>query len=56
MAMTEEHKSNTGKDVVVYVCILAIAGLQFVIACIIGKSQHAVCRLDRSSHAKRPGY
>src|ERR1700733_11654228 len=32
MAMTEEHKSNTGKDVVVYLCILAIAGIQFVIA------------------------
>jgi caa(3)-type oxidase subunit IV len=32
MVMTEEHKSNTGKDVVVYLCILAIAGIQFVIA------------------------
>jgi heme/copper-type cytochrome/quinol oxidase subunit 4 len=32
MAMAEGHKSNTGKDVVVYLCILAIAALQFVIA------------------------
>jgi heme/copper-type cytochrome/quinol oxidase subunit 4 len=32
MAMAEAHKSNTGKYVVVYLCILAIAGLQFVIA------------------------
>jgi caa(3)-type oxidase subunit IV len=32
MAMAEAHKSNTGKYVVVYVCILAIAALQFVIA------------------------
>jgi len=32
MAMAEGHKSNVGKYVVVYVCILAIAGLQFVIA------------------------
>jgi heme/copper-type cytochrome/quinol oxidase subunit 4 len=32
MAMAESHKSSTGKYVVVYLCILAIAGLQFVIA------------------------
>ena len=32
MAMAEAHKSNTGKYVVVYVCILAIAALQFAIA------------------------
>ena len=32
MAMAEAHKSNTGKYVVVYLCILAIAALQFVIA------------------------
>ena len=30
---TEEHKSDgIGKDLVVYVCLLALAGLQFVIA------------------------
>lgn len=32
MAMAETHKSNAGKYVVVYICILAIAALQFVIA------------------------
>lgn len=32
MAMAEGHKSNVGRYVVVYVCILAIAALQFVIA------------------------
>ena len=33
MATTEEHKSDgIGKDLVVYVCLLALAGLQFVIA------------------------
>jgi caa(3)-type oxidase subunit IV len=32
MAIAEQHKSTTGKDLVVYVCILAIAVLQFVIA------------------------
>jgi len=32
MAMAEGHKSSAGKYVVVYVCILAIAALQFVIA------------------------
>ena len=31
MAMAEAHKSNAGKYVVVYLCILAIAALQFVI-------------------------
>jgi caa(3)-type oxidase subunit IV len=30
--MAEGHKSSTGKYVVVYLCILAIAALQFVIA------------------------
>ena len=32
MAMAAEHKSGAGKYVVVYLCILAIAALQFVIA------------------------
>lgn len=32
MAMAEGHKSSAGKYVVVYICILAIAALQFVIA------------------------
>jgi len=32
MATAEAHKSNTGKYLVTYLCILAIAGLQFVIA------------------------
>ena len=32
MTMAEGHKSSTGKYVVVYLCILAIAALQFVIA------------------------
>jgi heme/copper-type cytochrome/quinol oxidase subunit 4 len=33
MATAEEHKSNgIGKDLGVYVCLLALAGLQFVIA------------------------
>lgn len=32
MAMAEAHKSSAGKYVVVYLCILAIAALQFVIA------------------------
>ena len=32
MAMAEEHNTSTGKYVVVYICILAIAALQFVIA------------------------
>jgi caa(3)-type oxidase subunit IV len=32
MAMTEAHKSNAGRYVVVYLCILVIAALQFVIA------------------------
>jgi caa(3)-type oxidase subunit IV len=32
MVISEAHKSNTGKYVVVYLCILAIAVLQFVIA------------------------
>jgi len=32
MAMAEGHKSGAGKYVVVYLCILAIAALQFVIA------------------------
>ncbi|MGO9649975.1 MAG: cytochrome C oxidase subunit IV family protein [Terriglobales bacterium] len=32
MAMAEAPKSGTGKYVVVYLCILAIAALQFVIA------------------------
>ena len=32
MAMAEAQKSNSGKYIVVYVCILAIAALQFVIA------------------------
>jgi cytochrome c oxidase subunit IV len=33
MTTAEEHKSGgIGKDLVVYVCLLALAGLQFVIA------------------------
>jgi cytochrome c oxidase subunit IV len=33
MTKAEEHKSDgIGKDLVVYVCLLALAGLQFVIA------------------------
>jgi heme/copper-type cytochrome/quinol oxidase subunit 4 len=33
MTTAEEHKSNgVGKDVGVYVCILALAGIQFLIA------------------------
>ena len=32
MAMAEAHKSSAGKYVVVYLCILASAALQFVIA------------------------
>ena len=33
MTTAEAHKSNgIGKDLVVYVCLLALAGLQFVIA------------------------
>jgi caa(3)-type oxidase subunit IV len=33
MTTAEEHKSDgIGKDLVVYVCLLALAGLQFVIA------------------------
>lgn len=30
--MAEEHKSSTGKYVGVYLCLLVIAGLQFVVA------------------------
>jgi caa(3)-type oxidase subunit IV len=33
MAIAQEHSSNgIGKDLAVYVCLLALAGLQFVIA------------------------
>jgi heme/copper-type cytochrome/quinol oxidase subunit 4 len=33
MAVTEQHKENaTGKYLIVYVCLLALAGIQFVIA------------------------
>jgi|SRR5579862_8423377 len=32
MATAEQHQSSIGKYLVVYVCILAIAGLQFVVA------------------------
>jgi len=32
MAVAEQHKSGVGKYMVVYLCILAIAALQFVIA------------------------
>ena len=33
MTTAEEHKSTgIGKDLIVYVCLLALAGLQFVIA------------------------
>jgi len=33
MATTETHKnSGIGKDIIVYVCLLALAGVQFLIA------------------------
>ena len=33
MSTADEHKSNgIGKDLIVYVCLLALAGVQFVIA------------------------
>ena len=32
MATAEQHSSNTTRYLITYVCILAIAGLQFVIA------------------------
>jgi cytochrome c oxidase subunit IV len=33
MTTADEHKSNgIGKDLIVYVCLLALAGVQFVIA------------------------
>jgi caa(3)-type oxidase subunit IV len=32
MATAEEHRSNTGKYIAVYLCILVIAALQFVVA------------------------
>ena len=33
MAVTQQHKENaTGKYLIVYVCLLALAGIQFVIA------------------------
>ncbi len=33
MTTAEEHKSDgIGKDLIVYICLLALAGLQFVIA------------------------
>jgi cytochrome c oxidase subunit IV len=33
MTTAEQHKSNgIGKDLIVYICLLALAGLQFVIA------------------------
>lgn len=33
MTTAEEHKSNgIGRDLVIYVCLLALAGLQFLIA------------------------
>ncbi len=33
MTTAEEHKSNgIGKDLIVYICLLALAGVQFVIA------------------------
>lgn len=33
MTTAEEHKSNgVGRDLVIYVCLLALAGLQFLIA------------------------
>jgi caa(3)-type oxidase subunit IV len=32
MATAEQHGSNTTKYLIIYICILAIAGLQFVIA------------------------
>jgi caa(3)-type oxidase subunit IV len=33
MTTAEQHKSNgIGKDLIVYICLLALAGLQFIIA------------------------
>ena len=32
MTTAEEHKSGIGKDLIVYLCILALAAFQFVIA------------------------
>ena len=32
MTTAGEHKSSTGKDIAVYVCLLALAGIQFIIA------------------------
>ncbi|HWY57792.1 MAG TPA: cytochrome C oxidase subunit IV family protein [Terriglobales bacterium] len=32
MAIAQQHKSETGKYVGAYVCLLALAGLQFIIA------------------------
>ena len=32
MTTADEHKSGIGKDLAVYICLLALAGLQFVIA------------------------
>jgi len=32
MTTAEAHKNSMGKDLVVYLCILTLAGLQFVIA------------------------
>ncbi len=32
MANVEQHTSGIGKDLTVYVCLLALAGLQFLIA------------------------
>ncbi|MFZ0959023.1 MAG: cytochrome C oxidase subunit IV family protein [Candidatus Sulfotelmatobacter sp.] len=32
MTTAGEHKSSTGKDIAVYACLLALAGIQFIIA------------------------
>ncbi|HXB99998.1 MAG TPA: cytochrome C oxidase subunit IV family protein [Terriglobales bacterium] len=32
MTTEQAHKSGIGKDLVIYICLLALAGLQFVIA------------------------
>jgi caa(3)-type oxidase subunit IV len=32
MTSPQEHKDSIGKDLVVYICLLALAGVQFIIA------------------------
>ena len=52
MATAETHKSGgIGKDLVVYVCLLALAGLQFLIA-----AEHINADADVRPHAGRRRY